>query len=195
MNECKDQLFSDSRDDQILRAGYEVFRTHGFRAARLEDVARTVGLSRPGIYQYFKGKKELFRALGERMHRCAEARVQAVIRDSGDCRSCIHEMFRARDVWLITLLFQSAHGREFVETFEELTGDITLRYRQRFRGDLLRVVRAGVRMEELEIAPTDLSLEDWTDTLIRAVRGAELNLENPVELDRRISLIMRVFLA
>jgi len=76
MNEYEDQLFSDSRDDQILRAGYEIFRVHGFRAARLDDVAKAAGLSRPGIDQYFKGTTEPSRALGERLHSLADDRRQ-----------------------------------------------------------------------------------------------------------------------
>lgn len=53
----------DDRKPRILEAAREEFAAHGFAAARLEDVARRVGISRAALYLAFDSKEALFRAL------------------------------------------------------------------------------------------------------------------------------------
>lgn len=47
----------------ILEAAEKVFADMGFAAARLEDVAQSVGIRRPSIVYYFTNKQELFDAV------------------------------------------------------------------------------------------------------------------------------------
>lgn len=51
------------RRDRILEAAREEFAERGFAAARLEDVAKRVGISRAALYLAFDSKEEMFRAL------------------------------------------------------------------------------------------------------------------------------------
>lgn len=51
------------RHEQILRAAFDVFATHGFEAARLDDVARKAGVAKGTIYLYFPDKERLFQAV------------------------------------------------------------------------------------------------------------------------------------
>lgn len=51
------------RRDRILEAAREEFAERGFAAARLEDVAKRVGISRAALYLAFDGKEAMFRAL------------------------------------------------------------------------------------------------------------------------------------
>ena len=47
----------------ILLAAEELFATHGYAAARLEDVADTVGLTRAALFYYFRDKQALYDAM------------------------------------------------------------------------------------------------------------------------------------
>ncbi len=51
------------RRDRILEAAREEFAERGFAAARLEDVAKRVGISRAALYLAFDSKEAMFRAL------------------------------------------------------------------------------------------------------------------------------------
>ncbi|MCX7285330.1 MAG: TetR/AcrR family transcriptional regulator [Novosphingobium sp.] len=51
------------RRDRIIEAAREEFATHGFALARMEDVAKRVGISRAALYLAFDSKEALFRAL------------------------------------------------------------------------------------------------------------------------------------
>jgi TetR/AcrR family transcriptional regulator len=47
----------------ILEAALNVFSTHGFRGATLDQIARDAGLSKPNILYYFDGKEAIHIAL------------------------------------------------------------------------------------------------------------------------------------
>jgi AcrR family transcriptional regulator len=51
----------EERPRQILDAALQVFGERGLAGARLEDIARTAGVSKGTIYLYFPNKEELFR--------------------------------------------------------------------------------------------------------------------------------------
>ena len=54
-----------ARRVQLLRAAQDVFVAQGFHAAAMDDIADRAGVSKPGLYQHFPGKRELYLALLE----------------------------------------------------------------------------------------------------------------------------------
>ena len=57
---------SQERKNQILDAAQRVFAQQGFAAARMDDIVAEAGLSKGGVYWYFKGKDAIVFALMER---------------------------------------------------------------------------------------------------------------------------------
>lgn len=51
-----------ARLEQVLAAALEVFGRHGWRKTSMEDVARSAGISRQGLYLHFPNKEALFQA-------------------------------------------------------------------------------------------------------------------------------------
>lgn len=49
----------DDRREEVLRTAARIFSEYGFRYATLEDVGRSLGISRPALYHYAKSKDEL----------------------------------------------------------------------------------------------------------------------------------------
>lgn len=66
-----------ARREQILNAATELFRERGFTNTSLEDIARTVGVSRGVLFYYFDGKREI----GEHTVREALRRYSDYVRD------------------------------------------------------------------------------------------------------------------
>lgn len=54
---------SEERQKQILEAAIAEFAQHGFYATRMEDIARTAGLSKGAVYLYYKSKDAIIAAL------------------------------------------------------------------------------------------------------------------------------------
>lgn len=55
------------RIEQILDAALVEFSDHGFGAARMENIAKRVGMSKAGLYAHFSGKEAIFEALLEKI--------------------------------------------------------------------------------------------------------------------------------
>ncbi len=53
----------ERRPLQILDAAFEEFVTHGYAAARVEDIAARVGVTKGTVYVYFETKERLFEAM------------------------------------------------------------------------------------------------------------------------------------
>jgi TetR/AcrR family transcriptional regulator, cholesterol catabolism regulator len=51
--------------DQILRTAADLFRERGFPATTLDDVARSLGMSKASLYTYFRGKDEILAAISQ----------------------------------------------------------------------------------------------------------------------------------
>jgi AcrR family transcriptional regulator len=73
------------RHGQILAAALGVFGRYGYRRTSMELIAEAAGLSRPALYQYFAGKEEIFRAMGEQ----AVARLIAQAEAAGRCEGTL----------------------------------------------------------------------------------------------------------
>ena len=56
-----------AKTEAILDAALDVFSTHGFRGATLDQLADAAGLSKPNLLYYFASKDEVHRTLLERL--------------------------------------------------------------------------------------------------------------------------------
>ncbi|MGI9156528.1 MAG: TetR/AcrR family transcriptional regulator [Marmoricola sp.] len=57
------RLSRGARRAQLLESALEVFSTHGYHAAAMDEIADRAGVSKPVLYQHFPGKLELYVAL------------------------------------------------------------------------------------------------------------------------------------
>ncbi len=51
------------RQEEILKAAFDVFAARGYEATRIDDVARRAGIAKGTIYLYFRDKERLFQAV------------------------------------------------------------------------------------------------------------------------------------
>lgn len=72
----------------ILEAALEVFSTHGFRGATIDQIAEAAGMSKPNLLYYFKGKEDIHETL---MHRLLETWL-APLRELDDIGDPLSEL-------------------------------------------------------------------------------------------------------
>jgi len=53
--------------ERILDAALEVFSTHGFRGATVDQIAEAAGMSKPNLLYYYRGKEDIHRTLLTRL--------------------------------------------------------------------------------------------------------------------------------
>jgi len=68
----------DERRDEILAAAVDVFGESGFAGARIDEVARRVGLRRPGVLYHFPDKATLYLAALENVVEDITARIEGL---------------------------------------------------------------------------------------------------------------------
>ena len=79
-----------TRQERVLAVALEVFGRYGFRKTSMDEVARSAGISRQGLYLYFASKEALFRA-------AVGQELESALRDAS---RCLDEKGAALDAWL-----------------------------------------------------------------------------------------------
>lgn len=112
------RLPREERRAQLLDAANEVFTTHGYHAAAMDEIAAAAGISKPVLYQHFDSKLELYLAL---LDQACDSLVDVV---SAALGSTDHNADRVVAGMGAFYDFVSSASGEFRFVFEsDLTGD------------------------------------------------------------------------
>lgn len=112
---------------RIIEVALEVFGRRGYHATVVEDLAEAVGLSRAALYQYFKGKEDIFAELVE----ASGAGILKVSRHIGPLGPSA-DGYVAMQRWLTEWAEEFRHFETaFVQWADADSRDTTLRRRMR----------------------------------------------------------------
>jgi len=114
----------DNKRGTVLQAALDVFVTYGFRKTSMDDIARAAGMSRPALYQSFKNKTEIFRALAEALMSEAAANARSGFAVPGGFRIKLREAMDRSILDMHRFVEQTAHGQELIGISDEIAGDI-----------------------------------------------------------------------
>lgn len=70
--------------DALLRAGLEVFATHGYDAASTRQIVDEAGVAPPALYHHFGSKVGLYEAVATHVHDTVLARFEEVVAEHDD---------------------------------------------------------------------------------------------------------------
>jgi AcrR family transcriptional regulator len=70
--------------EQVLAEASELFKRHGYRKARLEDLGDILGVTRPALYYHFKSKQEILVEIQLRAIQGLIARINEVAHTESD---------------------------------------------------------------------------------------------------------------
>lgn len=121
----------EERREAILDAARRHFVSNGYHGTGMDDVASTLGLSKPIVYQYFSSKHDLYLAVLEKAGENLEETIGAVLNQPGRNRDIVQASVRA---------------------FFEFVADDMQYYRLLFDSDMLDDVDAAERVEEVTSA-------------------------------------------
>src|SRR5215204_782498 len=60
------RLSRDDRMEQTLKAAHELFAERGYAAVKMDEIAASVGVTKPLLYNYFGNKEQLYITCMER---------------------------------------------------------------------------------------------------------------------------------
>jgi TetR/AcrR family transcriptional regulator, regulator of autoinduction and epiphytic fitness len=190
-NKLPTESSEPGRREQILSAALGLFLRFGYKKTSMDDVARSLELSRQALYLYFNTKEELFRAS---LHQAFEVALH-------DARRCLVEskgtlsdrLVAAYGEWFGRYIGLQADVQELSEASRRVGPDLTEHAEQAFLQlmvhtfkrerlpDLLK--RSGVR-------PLDVAM-----TLDSIARGLKHQVKSREEFSQRLRREFAVVLA
>ena len=118
--------FPDTKRAHYLKSALDVFMAYGFRKTSMDDIARQANVSRPALYQEFKNKTEIFRALSRDMMDNALACARSAFDTCGD-NNFRKQLFESIDHSIMEIhrfVDQTPHGVELIGVNQEIALDL-----------------------------------------------------------------------
>ncbi|SUA79861.1 transcriptional regulator BetI [Nocardia otitidiscaviarum] len=147
------------RLDEVLDATYECLGRYGVKRTTVDDIARTMGVSRSAVYQYVRGKDDAVRQLAQRLHARALTRAQVAAESDAAAAQRIRGVLAAKLDLVLRLIEDSPHATELIDEKARLFGDICVDYTAELRALLVRLfAEAGTASSVSPEAAADLSI-------------------------------------
>ncbi len=113
----------DNAANALLDGAFEQFARHGFAKSSMSDIAKAAGVSRTSLYNNFPNKKDVFRALSERLNTGILDAIVKATETRGSLETRLLAIIDARVSWLYEILHSSGHGRELINERNPICGD------------------------------------------------------------------------
>ena len=169
--------------EKILAAAAQLFASHHFHQARMEDIAELAEVGKGTLYRYFKDKEELYMALLNRVAEEWTERMRAAAEVPG-CRAKVEAIVAA----VIEFCDEHPHLLDLIQHAEVMQGPDADLPSQRMRRDNIRFVEGifeeARRTGEFHVADVGLAARLLLGGLRPIIRcGAK---PRPPDLARRI---------
>ncbi|MCL2700145.1 MAG: TetR/AcrR family transcriptional regulator [Phycisphaerae bacterium] len=175
-----------TRRKEILDAAKKVFEAHGFAAATMEAVAEEARIAKGSIYNYFKSKHELFRAvfLEDMPKSYADAEAEL------DCQgSAPDKIQKILDLWYSQLHERTRMGKLILEFWataargeqDDLAEDFGATY-SHWRTKIAAVIEEGVASGDFQPqvqsrAASSLILAVFDGIMLQALLDARMTVD------------------
>lgn len=120
---------SDERRHAIVEAAIHLFAEKGFRGATTRELASALGVTEPVLYQHFKTKRDLYRAIIETKAKERRLKIEERVgpyleaEDDRGFFQCLAELLLERyeqdPEFVRLLLFSALEGHELAKLFYE----------------------------------------------------------------------------
>lgn len=148
------QQRQDLRRRELLEAAAALYAEQGYRATSMNDLANRVGLSKPALYYYVRGKEDLLIELYEEVLRASTDSVAAIE------AATLRAIDALREVLVQRVVYTCEHQALLRVFFEEEAGlprpalEVVLRSRRRYEDAVIAIALRAAEEDDLEIGVT-----------------------------------------
>ena len=180
----------EEKRSEIVAAAIKVFWKHGFRRVNMKEIAGAAGMSRPGLYLYFRTKQEVFKAA---IKQWGDTLLQEIRSGIGRKKTARDKLLFVLNVWVVRRFAEylsAPDSRELTDSGLEFGRDTLAES----YGEFERVI-AAVLAENPDRKRRKLpSPEATAHVIVSAVRGFKLIAESPEELGEMIENLTTIVL-
>ena len=182
---------NDAKRRRLVVVAQDVFARHGYRRVNMKDIASAAGISRPGLYLYFKTKEEIFSAA---VLAVAESSIARIVEGLAKHSSTQEKLRFAFEIWTVEifeLTLKSPEAKELSEcSYDFARHALDEGYKQ------FEAVVASLLKMHAKSSPSRLALpaDRIAHLLGSSVRGFKLVAQNPQQLRRMIHDLLRLTL-
>jgi AcrR family transcriptional regulator len=193
MNTSKTHSRRDKKREKIIAAARELFARYSFKKTSMEEIAKASGRAKSSIYYYFKGKKEIFRAVAnQEMEKwMAEIKKATAGETSPDKKICAYIKMRSSAVYEISAFYLFIAE----EYFENYTFIDKLRHEfdKEEAAIIAGVLKEGVRRKIFSLMDVNLAAENIL-SLLKGLEYIWLKEKNSAEMGKNIGTLTTIFL-
>lgn len=185
--------FTPDKSGLILSAAFDVFVTYGFRKTSMDDIARAAGISRPALYQIFKNKEDIFRALSRMLLSRAKQLASEAMGAEG---SFDDRLFNAIDASILSvhrIIDATPHGTELIGVNAEIAPDIE----REWNAQLTAVWVDGFQLAQKrgEIVLDVVNVQEAARLFTHAMEGIKQAYMCGIPSEPEVRLLVRFFAA
>lgn len=179
---------------QIVPAATALFRRFGVRHTSMNQIATEAGVARATLYSHFKNKEEVFVAVAEDICARILADTRRAKAEPGSLAERLTGMLEAKFTTLFTLMVQTPHALELMETQLRLCGDVVRATDETYLSLLGQTLAAAQRAKEIALARAGLSVPAAARWLVTASRGADVDAKTETAHRAHLAEVVRVLL-
>jgi AcrR family transcriptional regulator len=148
--------FCGNKRGLILKSALTVFLNYGFKKTSMDDIAREAKMSRPALYQVFKNKSDIFRAISLQMMENAAISAENAFRENTSLRDQLFACIDNSILQLHRFVDQTPHGVELTGINQEIAHDIEVEWKVR----MVTIITNGI---ENAVKSGDADLERFSE--------------------------------
>jgi AcrR family transcriptional regulator len=178
-------------ESQVLDAAFEVFSRYGFARASMSDIAEAAKLSRTSLYNHFKTKEDVFRALSGRINSEVTTAVTTAASTEASAGTRLERIMDAWVSWAFDLLRRSPHGRELIDEKSRRCSETSANVNALFEALVARTIEKvpdPAASGELKVSPRESA-----QILIAAVKGIIHAEDSPDVMRKRVQQLVAIF--
>jgi TetR/AcrR family transcriptional regulator of autoinduction and epiphytic fitness len=169
-------FMTEDKRQRLLTVALDVFFKHGYKRVEMKEIAEVAGISRPGLYLYFKTKQEIFSAA---ILQYAETKILEIT-ENIDSKKTLEEKLRyAFEIWCVRGFDRSLKSPEAKEVSDcslEFAREALDESYQKLEKILVRVLKAHSPPKKLPSPAKTAHL------LVGATRGFKVVSRSSAEL-------------
>ncbi|MBC7868168.1 MAG: TetR/AcrR family transcriptional regulator [Gloeobacteraceae cyanobacterium ES-bin-316] len=170
---------SGSKKDAILKKAATLFRTKGFKASSMRELALKIGVEAPSLYNHIGSKSELLQSICFKVAAEFNSHLQNVEASDSTATSKLERLIRFHIQMMLQSfdeVYVSNHEWKYLEE-PHLAG--FLQQRKHYEASMLQLVKTGIEKKELKNIHPHVAVL----TILSAVRGLEFWQRYKKEID------------